>query len=253
MLRLAVEHVAQQHLEQARDDEQQRDRARVAPQLDQHPSGRRDARSRRAHPAASSRSIGAGTPRRGRARPCGAQPVGGRRGQDPPLAHEQQAVAVGGLVHDVARDQQACRRRRQSWKIVHRLRRSSGSSPTVGSSSTSTRARSAARWRARRAPAARPRASDDAVGERARPTAAMTASTRSGAAPRTRGRRRGSRAPRVAVDRRRLGHVADAPAQRGRARRLAQDGDAPRGDDLDADDRAHQGRLAAPARPQAAR
>src|SRR5690349_4812637 len=56
----------------------------------------------------------------------------------------------------------------------------------------------------------------------------------------------------VAVDRRRLGHVADARPQRPRPGRLAEHGHRPRGDDLHADDGAHERRLAAAARAEQA-
>ena len=56
----------------------------------------------------------------------------------------------------------------------------------------------------------------------------------------------------VAVHRRRLRHVADPAAQRRRARRLAEHVDAAAGDDLHADDRAHERRLAAAARAEQA-
>ena len=59
----------------------------------------------------------------------------------------------------------------------------------------------------------------------------------------------GSRDGEIGVDARRLGHVADPAAQRRAARGLAEHGDRPALDDLDADDAAHQRRLATPDGP----
>ena len=56
----------------------------------------------------------------------------------------------------------------------------------------------------------------------------------------------------VAVDRRRLGHVADTRAQRRRAGGIAEHRNRAAGNLLDAHDRAHESRLAAAARPQKA-
>ena len=58
--------------------------------------------------------------------------------EEPPLAHEQELVAVRRLVHDVAGDQKRRSAAASSRNIAQRSRRSTGSSPTVGSSRTSS-------------------------------------------------------------------------------------------------------------------
>ena len=138
-------------------------------------------------------------------------------------------------------------------RSAHRSRRSTGSRPTVGSSRTSSSgspssavaSETRARWPpdsraddwpvvARRAPTVVDHLVDAVAGgaEHAREVAQVLAHGE------------------VGVDRRRLRHVADPAAQRRRARRLPSTVTVAGLDDLDADDRAHQRRLAAAARPE---
>ena len=140
------------------------------------------------------------------------------------------------------------------WNVCQRSRRSTGSRPTVGSSRTSTSGRPS------RAVASetRERSPPESVWTTwpacaAEATVSIVSSIRA---------RRGAEDPRevtevfahgqVGVDGRGLRDVADPPPQRRRARRQATDGDLARLDDLHADDRAHQRRLAGSARPEQA-
>ena len=91
-------------IEHARDDEEQRDRARVAAELGEHAQRGRDgaARLTRAPPStrrrnASSRSL---APVRA------SSPSGRLDGEDASLAEQDEPVAARCLVHDVARDEQ---------------------------------------------------------------------------------------------------------------------------------------------------
>ena len=65
--------------------------------------------------------------------------IGGRTfGDHAPRPNERQEVAVSGVVHRVAGEQDRDARFRQRPKWSQKVARSSGSSPTVGSSSTSS-------------------------------------------------------------------------------------------------------------------
>ena len=139
---------------QRRDDEHERDRAPVAAELAQHAHrrGERDAgthaASARARGTRSSRSSVRGS----------AQQLVGRRREDPALADQDEVVAAVGLVHHVARDEQRRARVREPVEHAQRSRRSTGSRPTVGSSSTSSSGGRAAPRRARHASARRRKA-----------------------------------------------------------------------------------------------
>ena len=137
-LRALVEGVLEQRQQRARDGEQQRDRPGVAPQLGEHPTrggDRRCAGSRRLAAPRSAR----GTRPRGRAHPCAGA---GRRASRRPARRRRasaRALAVVGLVHDVAGDEQ---RRPVGGQALERCSTARcagrGSSPTVGSSRTSS-------------------------------------------------------------------------------------------------------------------
>ena len=163
-------------IEHARHDEQQRDRARVAAQLQQHPpaggQGHPGAHDAPSSPTrrrkACSTVVGAG------ARAAAASRR--RRGEDGAVAHQHEVVAAVGLVHHVARDEQRRAARRPARGSVPTGRaRSTGSRPTVGSSSTSSRGSPSsavasdtrARWPPERRPTGRSaRASRSTVGDR---------------------------------------------------------------------------------------
>ena len=144
-----------------------------------------------------------------------------------------------------------------SWNVRQRSRRSTGSRPTVGSSSTSSSGRAEQRRRERdaRVLAAGERAHDLAGAEPPRSTSSSASSIRSAGAPSDpREVARGSRGRvRSRVDGRRLGHVADPAPQPGDAggqpehRRPS-----PAATIWHADDRAHQRRLAGAARAEQA-
>ena len=232
----------------ARHDDQQRDRARVAAQLAQHAArGReRDARGSRRGPASTSARNAASTS--SRARVGASSSAGVSSASRLAVAHEQQPVAALGLVHHVAGDEQRRARVGERAERVPESRRSTGSSPTVGSSSTSSSGSpsSAVGQRDAGLLAARQRRDDAALGagepdRRDRRVDVVRAPTPRMAREVVEVLAHGE----VAVDGRRLGHVADAAAQRGAPAGRPSTVTAPAGDPLDADDRAHQRGLAA--------
>ena len=258
----------------ARDDDHQGDGAVVAAQLAQD-AGRGGERDPRGHdriprardvatgPAAGRDrwpSAGAASTRARKACSASAAPVRSSSSGSVeslrmrPVAQQDQPVAADRLVHDVARDEQRAARRRRGRGTSPRGR---GAAPGRGR-----------RW-ARRGRAPRGRRRGCRPGSPARAGRRRGASTRSsawsgevdrvdGPLGRRRGRPRGrgrSSATlvahgEVAVDARRLGEVADTVAQGRRPGRLAEDGDGAALDDLDPDDGAHQGGLAATARAE---
>ena len=142
--RVAVEDVLEQHQQDGRHDEQQRDRARVVAHLAQH--ARRRWRQVTAALIARLRSLDERQERlaRGPRSPVSlAQlPPASSARATRPVAHQQQVVALGRLVHHVARDEQRrARRRRAARNVAQSSARSTGSRPTVGSSSTSSSGR----------------------------------------------------------------------------------------------------------------
>ena len=143
----------------------------------------------------------------------------------------------------------------RSWKSCQRSRRSSGSSPTVGSSSTSSsgspsRAQ-ASETRARWPPESRPTMSPRAVLQRDRSECLVAAGCRD--AEHRREVAQVGLHREVGVHGRGLGDVPDAGAQWRCAGRVTEHFDAAAVHALDADDRADQGGLAAAARAEQAR
>ena len=103
----ALEHVLEEHDEGARDDDDQRQRANVAPELAEHAlCGRDDDSGIHAGAVSDVRISRRNASSTSRAPVRSSNPAGESDAQDPPVAHQQQAVAAFGLVHDVARDEQ---------------------------------------------------------------------------------------------------------------------------------------------------
>ena len=143
-----------------------------------------------------------------------------------------------------------------SWKESHRSRLSTGSSPTVGSSSTRQVGFVQKRGRERDAArSARQRASPRADSRCPRARRARARRRCGHARPRRSAPKyvRFSRTVRSRVDGRSLGDVADPSSQRHSTSRPAQDRDLAVLDDLYADDGPDQCRLAASARAQQSR
>ena len=177
----------QQADQHAGHDQHQRDRAVVGAQLQQDPAGGGEQRAgascghRRCVDEGQERLLGVGG--------TGAAEQSRRasRRREPPLAQQQQPVAAGRPRPSRGSRPAAWRPRRASrWNSSHRSRRSTGSSPTVGSSSTSSSGvADQGRGQARPATAARRRAGRPR--SRARSVRSTASSARSAAA---RGRRR---------------------------------------------------------------
>ena len=148
------------------------------------------------------------------------------------------------------------RRSASRWKSSQRSRRSTGSSPTVGSSRTSRSGSPssavASETRARCPPERRPTTRSGMRLERRRRATARSTASRAEAQD-AREEAEVLAHGQVAVDGRRLRHVADLAAQRLGARGVPEHLDAAARDTLHADDRANQRRLAAAARAEEAR
>ena len=208
-------------IEHARHDEHQRERARVAAQLRQHAAapwpGRIGGLTPPALDQARKASSMASVP------VAAQQELGGVGGEDAAVAHEQEGVAALGLVHHVARDEQGRAAVGEAAEHRPEVVRSTGSRPTVGSSSTSSSGSRAARPRATRAPAGRRRGG--------RPGGRRGGRDRPSRSPRRRAAGRAEHAGEVAqvladgqvgVDRRRLRDVADPAAQAAASRPAAE-------------------------------
>ena len=192
--RLAGEHVLQQHEQEDGDDEEQRDRARVAADLPQHPPPDRPRDARRSCRGACSMM------RQERPAEVGlaglaAKAVGCRLTEDRAFSHQQDLVALRRLVHHVARDQ-------QRGALAREL---GGTSPTAPPGGPDRGRPSARRARARPVGRAAP--------SRARPGSADRPTARRRHAPRTRPGRP-SRPPRAI-------RAASAPTTEAKNRRFS--------------------------------
>ena len=194
----SVEHAPQQRQQHAGHDEQQRERARVAPQLAQHPAAP-VARTiaRRLMPPPVPRPA-AGTPPRRRPRRCAASSCSARLGRPgsarrASAASRSQRSASSITWLDTSSVVPASASRRKS---AHSSRAAPGRARPSARPAPAARARPAAPWPATRAPAGRRTAADDALGlpRPARPCRPPRR-RRSAGAPSTRGEvARGSRA-----------------------------------------------------------
>ena len=251
----AFEDEVEQHQQHRRDDEQQRDRARVVPDL---PAGRAapsrpSTRALTAPPPSRSRR---GRPRRGPARrsPRAVRPASSWRSSRPSRISSSSSHSRASSITWL-----------ETSSVVPARASVVEGAPQLGpQDGVEADGRlvehqhlglaEQRRRRARRASAGRRRASrPGAARAPPRPTVSITAAIALAVRPTT--AREVAQVlldAEVGVDRGRLGDVADPAAQRRRAGRLAEHRDAAAGDDLDADDRPHQRRLAAAARPEQA-
>ena len=182
------------------------------------------------------------------------QRLGGVVGEHLPVAHEQQPIAAGGLVHDVARDEQGGSGIREPVEQLPELHAQHGVEADRRLVEHE-QLRSSEQGGGERDPgalAARERA-DDAAGVRREVGLLDDAGD-----IRSRRAEHGAevgdvlRHREVVVDARGLRHVADPVPERRAAGRLAEHRDGSRLHHLHADDGAHEGGLAAPARPEQA-
>ena len=187
------------------------------------------------------------------------QPRRGDVGEHLALAQQHEPVAAGRLVHDVARDDEGVAALGEvRGRASHRSRRSTGSRPTVGSSSTSSvgrPTRAAASETRDSWPPERSWTSWSAYDTRSTSLErAVDGLAQLGAAQADGAAEVGDVVAHaeVGVDARALGDVADLGAQHRRAGRVAEHGDGARLDDLHPDEAAHQRRLARARRPEQA-
>src|SRR5581483_4691004 len=179
--RPAGEDLLQERLEQARDADDQDDRARIAPELRQHAERGRGG-SASAHPRASIK--------RRKTASSASAPVCSRSSAGVPAASSRPSRmsrsrwqrSASSITWLETRSVVPAAARR--WKVSQRSRRRTGSRPTVGSSSTSSsgapRSAVASEARAGGPPDSRP---PTRAARRPRPTAASASSTRARGAP----------------------------------------------------------------------
>ena len=247
---VALEHALEQGDQDARDDDDQGDRPRVAAELLEHPArgGERDPEAHRA-PLLDQLQEGL-------LHVIGARPreqLLGRGGvEDVAVAHQQQLLAVHRLIHHVAGDEQRLAPRGQARELLPEL----GAEDRVEADRGLVENEDvgfAEQGRAQRDPGLLAAGEVDrrairVLAQPDRPDHLLDSARRCIDDAGEVGEVLAD--AEIRVDRRRLGDVGDPGAEVGRAGGLAEHRDRARLDDLDADDRADQRRLAGAAGPE---